>query len=104
MRSGGGGRLADSDPVSLTGYQLDRSAGHDAINAHIVEGGTKHTLHGEGEGAVADQSKGEGGGDQERRILPATAGGGEDPAVAGMGEDDVEPSESPSSTQDVLPP
>jgi 2-isopropylmalate synthase len=45
--------IADAEPVSLTGYQLDRSAGHDAINAHIVERGMKQTLHGEGEGALS---------------------------------------------------
>ena len=45
--------IADSDPMSLTGYQLDRNTGHDAINAHVVERGVKHTLHGEGEGALS---------------------------------------------------
>ncbi len=45
--------IADGAPVSLTGYQLDRSAGHDAINAHVVDSSTKHTLQGEGEGALS---------------------------------------------------
>jgi 2-isopropylmalate synthase len=45
--------IADTDPVSLTGYQLDRSAGHDVINASVVERGARHTLHGEGEGALS---------------------------------------------------
>ena len=45
--------IADREPVSLTGYNLDRNAGHDAINAHVVERGAKLTLHGEGEGALS---------------------------------------------------
>jgi 2-isopropylmalate synthase len=45
--------IADREPVSLTGYQLDRSGGHDAINAHIIDRGAKVTMHGEGEGALS---------------------------------------------------
>jgi 2-isopropylmalate synthase len=45
--------IADKEPVSLSGYQLDRSAGHDVINAHIVERGAMLTLHGEGEGGLS---------------------------------------------------
>jgi 2-isopropylmalate synthase len=45
--------IADSDPMALTGYQLDRSAGRDAINVHVIERGVKRTLHGEGEGALS---------------------------------------------------
>ncbi len=45
--------VADSDPVSLIGYQLERNTGHDAINAHVIDRGIKHTLHGEGEGALS---------------------------------------------------
>ena len=45
--------IADSAPLALAGYQLDRSAGHDAIKVHVTEGATKRTLNGEGEGALS---------------------------------------------------
>jgi 2-isopropylmalate synthase len=45
--------IADSDPVALAGYQLDRSGGRDSIDVHITERGAKRTLHGEGEGALS---------------------------------------------------
>ena len=45
--------IADNAPLALSGYQLDRSAGHDAIKVHLSESGTKRTLQGEGEGALS---------------------------------------------------
>ena len=45
--------VADSAPLALSGYQLDRSAGRDAIKVHVSEGGTKRTLQGDGEGALS---------------------------------------------------
>ena len=45
--------VADSDPVALTGYQLDRSGGHDAITVHITDRGAKRSLQGSGEGALS---------------------------------------------------
>ena len=45
--------VADSAPLALSGYQLDRSAGRDAIKVHVSEGSAKRTLQGEGEGALS---------------------------------------------------
>jgi 2-isopropylmalate synthase len=45
--------VVDQAPVTLKGYQLDRSCGHDVIAAHVAEHGAAHQLHGAGEGALA---------------------------------------------------
>ncbi len=44
--------VADSHPVELQGYRLTRN-GRDVIEVNIVEEGTRRTLRGEGEGAIA---------------------------------------------------
>jgi len=45
--------VVDSNPVALTGYQLDRSGGRDAITVHITDRGVKRSLQGSGEGALS---------------------------------------------------
>lgn len=45
--------VVDRAPVTLKGYRLDRSGGHDVIAAHVTEHGTEYQLHGAGEGALA---------------------------------------------------
>ncbi|MHB1590470.1 MAG: 2-isopropylmalate synthase [Sulfuricella sp.] len=45
--------VVDQEPVALKAYRLERSGGHDAIAAQIVENGREHPLHGEGEGALS---------------------------------------------------
>jgi 2-isopropylmalate synthase len=45
--------VADRVPLSLKGYRLERSGGHDIIAAHIAENGVEHQLRGEGEGALS---------------------------------------------------
>jgi 2-isopropylmalate synthase len=45
--------VADSSPLALDGYRLDRADGCDTIEAHIIADGQPHTLHGRGEGALS---------------------------------------------------
>ena len=45
--------VADRQPFSLNGYRLERSDGQDLIQAKIVENGSEHALHGNGEGALS---------------------------------------------------
>jgi len=45
--------VADSEPVALKGYRLERSGGHDVISALIRENGAEYPLHGDGEGALS---------------------------------------------------
>ncbi len=45
--------VADGNAISLQGYRLNRSGGHDVIEATIVDQGVTHQLRGEGEGALS---------------------------------------------------
>ncbi len=45
--------VADSNPVRLEGYRLDRQAGIDIIEARLIEGAKALTIHGSGEGAIS---------------------------------------------------
>lgn len=45
--------VADSTPVRLDGYRLDREAGVDLIEARLTEGSRAITVHGRGEGAIS---------------------------------------------------
>jgi 2-isopropylmalate synthase len=45
--------VADSQPVHLDGYRLDREAGVDIIEARLVDGARAMTIHGSGKGAIS---------------------------------------------------
>jgi 2-isopropylmalate synthase len=45
--------VADREPLSLSGYRLDRNGSHDSITADVADSGGAHALRGEGEGALS---------------------------------------------------
>jgi 2-isopropylmalate synthase len=45
--------VADCAPMALSNYRLDRNGSQDSITADVADGGSTHSLHGKGEGALS---------------------------------------------------